>query len=429
METRSADLVQPLLETAEKAHELRSTPVDKRGDTWADDARRAAAELTLLDAEYATRQRIESDELQRAAFEHALAAAKENLEHRSKGPDAAFTRLGGGLERRSVMSELTASDEYQAYLDGRGEFPRQVIQRSIHDLEVRTLLDASSADTSSAGLLMTVGQPIPPTPRQERLFVRDLIGATPTGLHAVPYVRELNPATTETGASTVAEAGVKPEVEMDFVGVTAVMTVIAAWIPVTMQILQDAPILQGYVYTRLAYMIKLREQAEILNGNGLNQDLQGILGVVGIQTNSTNTSNDPFKDIANSIGKVENVDLEADGVAMNPLDFWTGQAERHSTTFDSRATNPATAAAPFGGPPGTLWGLPCVRSRALSSGTAIVAAWSMGAQIFDRMETTIRQSDSHDVFFTANKIAVLAEERIGLAIFRPDAFVKTTITA
>ena len=42
----------------------------------------------------------------------------------------------------------------------------------------------------------------------------------------------------------------------------------------------------------------------------------------------------------------------------------------------------------------------------------ILADWAMGATLFDRMQATIRQSDSHDDWFVYNKVAILAEERI-----------------
>ena len=41
------------------------------------------------------------------------------------------------------------------------------------------------------------------------------------------------------------------------------------------------------------------------------------------------------------------------------LDFWAAVTDRHSEGFDG----PALAAAPFGAPSPTVWGLPVVRSR------------------------------------------------------------------
>ena len=43
------------------------------------------------------------------------------------------------------------------------------------------------------------------------------------------------------------------------------------------------------------------------------------------------------------------------------------------------------------------------------------------------MSVTVRESDSHSDYFVLNKKAVLAEERIGVAWFRPDLFVLTTL--
>jgi HK97 family phage major capsid protein len=205
---------------------------------------------------------------------------------------------------------------------------------------------------------------------------------------------------------------------------TALVAKIASWIPATMEILQDAPTLQGYINARLTYMVKFREQQQILAGDGTGGDLKGIDSFSGIQTAGT-TNNDAFVDFSSAIGKVENVDGQANGIVMNPTDYWTIVATRRSTWFDGTGATGNTGA-PFAGPPNTIWGLPTVRTRTVPTLTAYVADWS-GAMIFDRMEVTVRQSDSHDTFFIYNKVAILCEERIGLAVFRPDFFVKTTI--
>ena len=47
----------------------------------------------------------------------------------------------------------------------------------------------------------------------------------------------------------------------------------------------------------------------------------------------------------------------------------------------------------------------------------------MGAMLWDREQTTIRVAEQHDDFFVKNMVAILAEERIALTIFRPEAFV------
>jgi HK97 family phage major capsid protein len=232
----------------------------------------------------------------------------------------------------------------------------------------------------------------------------------------------LNPATNEGAATGVAEGSAKPEATMEFESDTAVVRKIAAWIPATMEILADAPTLQGYINARLVYMLKFREQQQILAGDGTGGDLKGLDSFT-TQTAGT-TNNDAFVDIAEAIGKVENVDGQANGAVLNPTDFWDIVATRRSTWFDGNISNAGTA--PFGGPAGTIWGLPVVRTRSVPTLTAWVADFS-GAMIFDRMQTTVRQSDSHDDYFVKNKVAILAEERLAFAVFRPDFFVQTTI--
>jgi HK97 family phage major capsid protein len=126
---------------------------------------------------------------------------------------------------------------------------------------------------------------------------------------------------------------------------------------------------------------------------------------------------------ADSIAKVELADGEVDGIVMNPGDFWASVSERRSTTFDGEANG----SPPIGAPAPTLWGVPVVRTRAMTTLSALVGDFGQGALILDRMAVTVRQSDSHDTYFTSNKVAVLAEERVGLAVFRPDLFVNTTV--
>lgn len=288
-------------------------------------------------------------------------------------------------------------------------------------VEVRTLLDTAQTGNENAGLWMPRGTPVPPLRRRMRLFVRDLISVVPTGLNSVPYIRESNATTNEAGATAVAEGTAKPEVTMQFSQQDAPIRKIAAWIPITQEIADDAPTLRGYIDERLAYMLALREEAQILAGNGIAPTVRGILNTSGIQTQGTVT--DKMQTLAAAIGKVENVDGEADGIAMNPVDYWAMVATRNANQFDVGFGG----SGPFGATPGTAWGVPVVRTRQLASGKAIVGAWRLGATLFDREQTMIKTTDSHSDYFVLNKLVILAEERVGLAVNRPDLFVDVTL--
>lgn len=414
----SAELRSQLTEAGDKLRDLRSKPEDQRGDRYAEELRDTTRVVAALDAEFESVRAVEAHELQQAAWDAAVAQLSQN---EGRGPDAALGEVGD--QRASgFLDRAIESEAYRAWVDGghQGPMPAYSEERTSFHREYRTLLDSSSSD--GPGLLRPTGTPIPPVPRQMRMFLRDLIPATDTNLASVPYVRELTPATNETAASSVAEGAVKPEVTMQFVDADAPVRKLAAWVPVTEEILADAPTLRGYIEARLRYMLAFREQDQFLNGNGIAPDLEGIRVVAGTQTQGA-TNNDVQKDIAVGAGKVELVDGEATGIVMNPGDFWSQVAERRSTHPDGEAVGTA----PFGAPPPTLWGLPVVRTRAMATLTGLLGDFQRGAQIFDRTGVTLRESDSHDDWFIYNKRALLVEERVALAIYRPDFFVKLTL--
>lgn len=390
------------LELGEKYRELREAPESKRGDTYDADRRRAAAELLEANTELDVAMRMERFALESAAWDHAVTHPEV------RGPQAAGIAVA---DTRSAGSVFVESAQYLGDARNSGE------------VEVRNLLTGTSIGTSGSQAFVPVGSPFLNTAsvQRQRFFVRDVLTVQSTGLASVPYIRELNAAANEGGASAVSEASAKPEVTMQFESDDAPIRKLAAWIQATEEALNDAPTLRGYIDNRLAYMLKVREEQQLLNGSGTAPQVKGIRQYSGVQT----ASGELYAAVGSAIGKVENVDGDADGVAVNPLDFWAAVTDRHSEGFDA----PSLGFAPFGAPSPTIWGLPVIRTRAMESGKALVGAWRLGATLFDRETVTIRTSDSHASLFVSNTFVILAEERIGLAVHRPDFFCLATVTA
>jgi len=416
VETRA----QECLELGEKLGELRTRLRKDPTDDNAKAVRTATTEVLTADALFTIAQKQWDYELRKLQWDHAVAEAAKPAE--SRGPGAAGVNLH--RETRTLGEQFVESDGYKNRPSGDWKATWNIEGRSLlgTDLETRTLLSSETSDPA-AGLFRPVGTPFLQAPRQRRVFVRDVIPVTPTSLASVPYIRELNPATTEVGASSVGEGMLKPEVTMQFVQANAPAEVIAAWIPITRQVAEDAPTLRGYVDGRLMYMLAVREEQQILNGSGTSPQLRGIRQTTGIQTQSFAT--DDITTIGRGISKVELVDGYPDAVAINPADFWTMVTTRRATQFDSGFST----GLPYGTAPSSLWGLTPIRTRAVEAGVAIVGDWGMGAQIFDRMQAQIRTTDSHSDYFVYNKEVVLAEERVALAVHRPDFFVECDLTA
>ena len=284
----------------------------------------------------------------------------------------------------------------------------------------------SGFDQSDAGgLIPRLGQPIPPVPRQAKLYLRDLIPTMPTTFPIVPYVRELNPAAYEGvasgGASTVAEGSVKPTAQLSFVSMNAAISVVATTLTLSKQMMQDAPAVISYINQRLPYLVKLTEDAQFLSGSGTWPNIQGITNTPGIQYYTTGSSLDYAQDIGNGFALVEQQDGVPTAVVMNPIDAWymfTKRAAGGAGTFD--------AGTPFSMLPLTIWGVPSYRSRVYPRSTSLVVDFDRGFMIADREAVNLMIYNER--YAEQNLVLLICEERVGLLAFRPDLAVSVSNT-
>src|SRR3546814_12904145 len=71
-----------------------------------------------------------------------------------------------------------------------------------------------------------------------------------------------------------------------------------------------------------------------------------------------------------------------------------------------------------------LWGLPVVETQAMTAGNFLTGAFRLGAQIFDRQDARVEVSTEDSDNFRKNLVTILAEERLALAVYRPEAFIR-----
>lgn len=418
------------------------TTLEQRRDMSADELRARAAEMRTEWAELAESDR-ESEEFRSAKrdFLQEIDDVDLNLTLRALAEERAIRQLAAGrpgvpaaglagipgevAETRSVGQLFTEDERVQAW--ARTAIGGQVSESPV--VEVRTLLTSATTGTSAGGLLAPVGQPFLAPVNRQRLVIRDLLAVNTVdgrNLLAIPYVREKNSdADNAAGVSTVAEGAVKPEGQLEWDPDTATMQVVSTVIPVTNQILRVLPSIRTYIDNTLLYRVALAEEKQILNGAGTGSDLKGIYrynsGGYQIQTQAA-TSGDPAVSLANAFAKIENANGVADGVAMNPADFWTMVSKRASGgsgTFD--------AGDPFTSVPQTVWGLPVVRTKSIAAGKALPGAWKMAATLFDGEIANVRIFEQHSDFAQRNQVLVRAEETVALAVLRPDWFVDTSL--
>jgi HK97 family phage major capsid protein len=63
-----------------------------------------------------------------------------------------------------------------------------------------------------------------------------------------------------------------------------------------------------------------------------------------------------------------------------------------------------------------------VATQAITVDKFLVGAFKLGAQLFDRWDARVEVGYVNDDF-TKNLVTILAEERLALAVYRPEAFI------
>ena len=287
--------------------------------------------------------------------------------------------------------------------------------------EAKTFNKSLGSDAASAGSLIQPMQvPGIVMPGLRRLTIRDLLAQGRISSNSLEYVRE---EVFTNNADIVAEKALKPESDITFSKQTANVRTIAHWVQASRQVMDDAPMLQSYVNNRLLYGLALKEENQLLNGDGTGDDLDGINHVATAYDTTLTAAGDTRADvIAHAIFQVTESEFSASGIILNPRD-WHGIALMKDK--EGRYI--------FGGPQAftsnIMWGLPVVPTKAQAAGTYTVGGFDMASQVWDRMDATIEVSREDRDNFVKNMLTILCEERLALAHYRPTAIIKGTFAA
>lgn len=274
-------------------------------------------------------------------------------------------------------------------------------------------LKALTSGSTSAGSLADPYRADTVLMPKRRLAVRDLLPVISIASGSVEYARQ---TAKPTGAATVAEGAAKPESNLAFELISLQTRTVAHWIKASRQILDDVPQLRDMIDTEMRAGLALAEEAQLLYGSGTGQNLTGLVPAATAFVDSTGVTSPSMIDkIAAAILQVGLADFEANGIVLHPTD-WT----RISLTKDAGGNyiigGPSQAVEP------RLFGLPVVRSSAMTAGHFLVGDFAAAAQIYDRWEPRVEVGFEADDF-TKNLVTILAEERLALAIRQTAALV------
>lgn len=259
----------------------------------------------------------------------------------------------------------------------------------------------------------------PQMPLLRRLTVRDLLAQGRTSKSVLFYQRETG---FTNSAAPVSEGSLKQKSELEFELVTDPVRTIAHLLDISLQMLDDVDFIESYIQTRMIYGLKLVEEGQLLTGSGTGQNLEGIYTAAtpysqpaGVQINAA-TEQDLDK-LRLALLQVELAEAFATGIVLHPTS-WANIELLKDGEQRYLFTNPQNSTT------GRVWGRDVVSTQAMAAGTFLVGDFAMHAQIFDRQDANVAISFENKDNFERNMATLRVEERLALAIYRPEAFVK-----
>lgn len=337
-------------------------------------------------------------------------------------------RFGNLPAEKSLGEQFVESEEFKAAVaadmqtlrskDGRLRVP---VKQMFRDLKAITTIGIG---TGTSGVQMPVRLPgITDLPRQE-LRVRDLMNVVQqTTGNSFDFVKQ---SARVNNASPQNEGVRKAESTFTWTSASGTIKTIAHFTKVSRQALEDIPWMRSTIDGELRYGLLLKEELEILMGDGTGQHLDGLTHQATARAATYDVSGDT------NLDTIRHAKLQArligqgtfapDGLVLNPKDM-------HDTELIKTEEGAANKGVyilgdPRGGAPIKLiWGLPTVESDAIPEGKFLLGAFGTGATLIDRMQAMVAIAYENEADFVENLATILAEERIGLAVRRPDAFI------
>lgn len=391
----------------------------------------------IVDGAKASGRELTEDEItDLGAKADEATALKEAIEHSEKSQELmdSIGRMSTGDETPEALKLEHAKSLGEHFIKHAGEMLRA--KRGEKGASVSAPEFKAATDTHVIGgvfgpVLTQVDRTIVQAVRP-RLVIADLFSSGQISGNAISYFVE---GALEGAFTTVAEAGAKPQLHIaDPTAVTDALKKIAGWIKVSDEMIEDLDFVMSEINNRLLYELAKFEEAQLLNGPGTGTTVLGVLNRTGVQTEARGTvaSGDTAADtIFRAITKVQTGSgLDADGLVIHPSDYQTlrlakdGNGQYYGGGFFNGAYgNGGISEQP------NVWGLRTVVTPAIAAGTVLVGAFAQGGTVYRKGGVRVESTNSHASDFTSNLVTIRAEERVALAVRRPVAFVKTTITA
>jgi HK97 family phage major capsid protein len=253
---------------------------------------------------------------------------------------------------------------------------------------------------------------------KRKLHIRELLPGGGMGNKSTfDFVKEI----TGSGSpiAPTAEGALKPQFGLALTETSVRAQWIAGFMKMSVNLLDDVEGMTTFLQSRLPEKLLRVEDEQILDGNGVGSNLLGLQSVGNFTAGAAAVTN-RAETLVNAISQLENLNREANGILLNPADWYTLWLYKGSTSGDY--TLPVNLVERIGGQM-FIAGVPVFRSTAERALDYLVGDWTMGANLITREPARVEFFREDGTNVQTNQITVRIEERIALPVYGNDYFI------
>jgi hypothetical protein len=339
--------------------------------------------------------------------------------------DAERERLGGGF--KGLGQRFLDSDVYAEMKQANFRLPLNAEFKS-SGVSLYGGLDRKDVYSLSAGTVTiqafgTAQQ----LDLQERVLrpsrVRDLFPSEQTtaamlyGIRETGFINAARPVPEREVDGGVTVFGLKPKSSVTLTTVTYPISTIAHTMDVHKNVLDDEPRLRGLLDRDMIDGVKMSEDDQILYGDGVGENMTGIVNTPGIQTYAQVAADKKSAAIRRAATRAMLAWFVPTGVVLHPFDWEDIELETDLNGNYIVATSVA-----IGGEK-RVWRMQVIDTPAIVQDRFLLGAFGQGAKVYDREEVNVIVSTENRDNIERNVVTLRGEERVGLEVPRPESFV------
>lgn len=334
----------------------------------------------------------------------------EDIQQAVKEIKAKNGRFRGAGEKATGLRETISNEVSKAIGECKADIMASASGQLMKPYEIKTVGNIASANLTVDNFVSYLDWKPGMEPTGQFHF-RNLVRTVMSETDFIQFPRANTPIG-EGSFGRQTEAATKAQVDRDYTMVALTLTPMAAYAVASRQSLRNILFLQSWLPESMMNQMEESEDTDFANS------------LVAAATGSTTTTKTvaPEK-IISYLKNLIKAKFNPNGIAVDPdvwedfLSFRPGTDNPYSLPFVAGVTPSGQV---------TVLGRPVYPVNWLTGRRVLVGDWTKAA-IVQSEGLRLRQSDSHASLFTSNEICFLLERTEGLAIFRPDAFVTTTV--